>query len=256
VTRRISELPPLRCADRQDGGEVAVSDVVPIGYVTILQAADMLEAAMFAGSPDAPAVTQLRETGVDVGEGAARNRTLDEIWKAVDEGTLQPCATGGKSRKIMKLSAAITKQIPILRSPAGRGFTHLRASNPAFDQVARWFGRQVSKITLLFAEHEVRRLAARLRRRRRKSPQSKGLQRGRSSMQAAIEPVIRGIVDRGEWTGASSIKTLSNLVNRQAELPKAVSEDTVGRVVARIYKETNDRRCERHRRRREPRRMA
>jgi hypothetical protein len=109
---------------------------------------------------------------------------------------------------------------------------------------------------LLFAEHEVRKLAARLRRRRRRSRQSKGLQRDRSSMQAAIEPVIRGIVDRGGWTGASSVKTLSNLVNRQVQLPKAVSEDTVGRVVARIYKETNDRRYERHRRRREPRRMA
>jgi hypothetical protein len=195
-----------------------MSDVIPIGYVTILQAADMLEAAMYAGSPDSPIVGRFRENGFEVGEGAARTRAVAEIWKAIDEATLQPFATGGKSRRVTKLSAAITKQIPTLRSASGRGFTHLRPTNPAYEQVVRWFGRQVSKITLLFDESEVRKLASRLRRRRRRSPQSTGVQRDRSSVQAAIDPVIRGIVDRGKWTAASSIKALTQVINRQVKL--------------------------------------
>jgi len=78
---------------------------------------------MYAGSRDSPALTRLRNTGAGVREGAARTRAIAEIWKAVDEGTLQPFATGGKSRRVMKLSAAITEKIPTLRSGSGRGFS-------------------------------------------------------------------------------------------------------------------------------------
>jgi len=116
-----------------------MTTVVPIGYVTILEAAELLQAAMHAGIPDLPIVTKLRQEGFEVNDGSARDRAIAEIWKAVDKDILRPVPIGGRPRRIVKLDAQFTKGVPHLRSPRGRGFTLLRQSNPAYHDLASWF---------------------------------------------------------------------------------------------------------------------
>ena len=169
-----------------------MTDALPLGYVTLLQAAEMLQPSMFGGTPDKPSVVRLRQMGVNVSDGMATDRAIAEIWKAVDSCTVRPMVIGGRRRRIIRLTAAITKQIPSLRSPRGRGFTFLRPSNAAFHQLAGWFGPDLSTVTLVFRETEIRKLARRLLRTRRRMSISGGTKRriGRPSRQAALEPII------------------------------------------------------------------
>ena len=72
--------------------------VLPIGYVTILEAAEMLQPAMYAGVPDLPIVAKLHQEGIEVKDGSAIDRAVAELWKAVDKGTLRSMAIGGRPR--------------------------------------------------------------------------------------------------------------------------------------------------------------
>jgi hypothetical protein len=94
----------------------------------------MLQPSMFAGVADQAAIIKLRQMGVNVRDGLATDRAIDEIWKAVDSGVVWPMIVRGRPREIIRLDPAITKPIPTLR------FMFLRPSNPAFHQVAGWFG--------------------------------------------------------------------------------------------------------------------
>jgi hypothetical protein len=205
-----------------------VTNVLSIGYVTILQAAEMLQPSMFAGIPDQAAVTKLRQIGVNARDGLATDRAIAEIWNAVDSGAVRAMLVGGRPRRIVRLDPAITKQIPILRSPRGRGFTFLRPSNPAFHQLAGWFGPGLSNITLAFREAEIQKLARRMRRTRRRLSVSDSTKRrvGRPSRQAAVEPVIRELVESEKWNPLMGLKALARAVNRRGNWVKTVSEDT------------------------------
>jgi hypothetical protein len=90
--------------------------ILPVGYLTILQAADMLERSLFAGLPDKPIVLKHRQAGMDVGDGAARGQAMAEIWKAVDAGTLRGLAAGGTPRRLVRLDPHLSQKIPLLRS--------------------------------------------------------------------------------------------------------------------------------------------
>jgi hypothetical protein len=176
--------------------------VLPNGYVTILQAAELLLPAMCAGEPDLPVVTQLRSEGLDVGDGRAKDRAIEEIWRAVDGGTLRAMAIGGRPRRIIKLDPKFTKSIPTLRSPRGRGFTSLRQSNSAaYHQLASWFGTLLHTAALAFRETEVQKLARRLMRVRRKAqnPEGEKRSRGRPSRIVIVQPVIRTLVVQRKW---------------------------------------------------------
>jgi hypothetical protein len=146
--------------------------VLPNGYVTLLEAAETLLPAMYAGVPDLPVVKSLRQKGIDVRDGPAMDQAVGELWKAVDEGGLRPMAIGGRPRRIERLDAAMTKQIPTLRHARGRGFTFLRQSNPAYHQPASCFGSDFPRATLAFRETEVHNLARKLIRTRRATTSS------------------------------------------------------------------------------------
>jgi hypothetical protein len=132
-----------------------MSAVLPNGYVTILEAADLLSRALYAGVPDLPVVSRLRKEGLNVRDGQARDRAIAEIWKAADEDRLRAVAIGGRPRRIIRLDPELTKGIPGLRSPRGRGFTSLRQSNPTYQQLASWFGPLLHTAALAFRETEV-----------------------------------------------------------------------------------------------------
>jgi len=232
-----------------------VTDVLPAGYVTLLPAADILQRSMFAGVPDQAAVIRFREMGMNVRDGAARDRAIEEIWKAVDLGTVRPMIIGGRPRRIVRLSPAMTEQIPTLRSPRGGGFTQLRPRNSAFHQLAAWFGPDLSNITLAFRETEIQKLARRLMRTRRRTLRSDGKkkQKGRRSRQPAVRPVIQKIIESAKWNPTMGVKALTWLVNRMGKWPQAMSEDTVARALDQLHEETQDRRYERIRRTRRER---
>ena len=219
---------------------------LPIGYVSILEAADMLLPAMYAGVPDSSAVTRLRQEGLDVMDGSARDTALAEIWNAVDQGKLRPMAIGGQPRRVERLNAASTRQIPMLRSPRGRGFTALRVSNPAFRELASCFGPHLSTATLAFRELEIRRLAHKLNRTRRKAVKSKGpRQRGRPSRQPLVRSNIEGLIAEGEILPLNGLKAFTLAVNKKGKFEPPVSVDTVTRVLDQLHSETKDRRFQR-----------
>src|SRR4030088_150911 len=56
--RRASQGSSPRAANRSKNRRMTA--VLPVGYVTILEAAEMLQPAMYAGAPDLPIVTELR----------------------------------------------------------------------------------------------------------------------------------------------------------------------------------------------------
>jgi hypothetical protein len=76
-----------------------MTDLLPNGFLTILQAADALLPALRGGMPERTLVRQLRDRGLDVSDGAARSQAIEEIWKAVDAGRIRsdccaPAANG------------------------------------------------------------------------------------------------------------------------------------------------------------------
>jgi hypothetical protein len=228
-----------------------VTVILPPGYVSILQAADILEQSLFAGLPDKPIILRYRQAGLAVGDGAARDQAITELWEAVDAKKLHAMAFGGRPRRMVRLDPALTKQIPWLRSPRGRGFTALRPSNPAFHSFAAWFGPHVADATLAFCETEIQRLGRRLMRARRRSSRSNDTKRrtGRPSRQAEVCVTIRNIVEKEKWSPLSGLKALTKETNREGKWAKPVSEDTVARALDWLYENTQDRRFERRKKR-------
>ena len=55
--------------------------VLPNGYLTILEAAEVLSQTLCAGVPDLPIVSELRKMGLDVGDRQATDRAIAELWK-------------------------------------------------------------------------------------------------------------------------------------------------------------------------------
>jgi hypothetical protein len=192
--------------------------VLPIGYVTILEAADMLQPAMHAGVSDSSMVTKLRQEGLEVNDGSARDRAITELWKAVDKGTLRSMAIGGSPRRVIRLDARFTQSAPTLRSPRGRGFTFLRPSNPAFHELSAVFGNSFHAVTLVFRETEMQKLAGRLMRRRRTAQRADGRNgRGRPSFIATVQRSIKDVVDRRKWNATMTMKALTREVNRSGK---------------------------------------
>ena len=227
-----------------------MTPILPPGYVSILQAADILEQALFAGLPDNPIILEHRQAGLAIGDRAARDQAIAELWKAVDAEKLRAMAAGGRPRRIVRLDPSLTKQIPWLRSPRGRGFTALRPSNPAFHSLAAWFGLNVGEATLAFRETEVQKLGRRLMRTRRRAYRSEATKRaGRPSRQAAVCAAIREIVGKRKWSPLSGVKALTKEANRVGKWEKPVSEDTVARALDWLYESTQDRRFERRKKR-------
>lgn len=231
-----------------------MTDMLPNGFLTILQAADTLLPAMRGGVLDRTIVKRLRDQGLDVSDGAARGLAVEEIWKAVDAGKLRPLAIGGRPRRIIRLQD--TKSIPALRSARGRGFAMLRQSNPAYHQLAPYFGPLVCSATLAFRETDIRKLAARLLRARRTAQKSDAptKPRGRPSQIKRAQMVIRAVIAKGRWNVTASMKALAREVNRAGKYFPPMSDDTVTRALDLLFEETNEGQFERVRRERRPRR--
>jgi len=221
-----------------------MSALIPIGFVTMRDAADQIAVAMYGGEPDRPVVKQNKDAGFDVSDGAAIEDAVAKIWAAVDRGRLEAFVFGPRSEKPLRLSPSISKEIPALRSTRGGGFSFLRPNNSHYDQFRNLFGANLGKVLVIFEEPEIKKLArSLLRTRRRRTERVTGEWRGRPSRQSEIESIIQKAIDGRKWTPTRSVKTLTAIVNRQLFSP--VSPDTVTRALDKLYSQTGDRRFER-----------
>ena len=137
-----------------------MNHLIPEGFLTIRQAADKLGVALYSGILDRSVVKEHRESGFDVADGTVPEDAISKIWTAVDTGKLQALVVGAKHRTPLKLSISMSKEIPALRSLRGGDLSFLRPSNPNYEQFAEWFGRNLSKVSVVFREVEITRLSA------------------------------------------------------------------------------------------------
>ena len=105
-------------------------------------------------------------------------------------------------------------------------------------------------------EKEIRKLESRLIRARRIAQRSVGQKNscGRPSRITLVQPVIRDLIAKRKWNATESIKALTREVNSVVKSRQPVSADTVTRALDLLHDETKDRRFERVRRERRPRR--
>jgi hypothetical protein len=222
--------------------------ILPNHLVKLSEAVHVVESALAGGTPDQPVVIGLREVlGHDVGDGRASSAAKAAIWQAVDDGALRVAAISAHSKEAIDLDPAVTRSIRLLRRV--NSFAYLRRGDPEWADVTKWFGTRVADITLVVRKTELRKLAQRLMRiRRRKRPANPVSKAGRPSKQKSVQQAIELIVERGQWRILQSIKELTLLVNRNAAVASRVSRDTVARALDSLFKETKDRRYARTRR--------
>ena len=222
-----------------------MSPVMREGYVSLSEASEIFEAALFAGMPDADQVRQLRAEGYDVRSGTERNIAISELWRQVDAKKLQPFAIGTRRGRQNLVPLENTEAIPFLRNPRGRTFAFLRPGSPYFMQLAQQLGTDLSKVHVAFDRKQVQKVAKTCVAARRRRGRASGSTRGRPSKYLAPAPVIRELVEQGKWSPLSSVKELAARVNRRLAGARPVSEDTVTIALDYLYESSRDRRFQR-----------
>ncbi|MEJ0092711.1 MAG: hypothetical protein WDN46_04550 [Methylocella sp.] len=220
--------------------------IIPIGFVTLDEAAEMIAKSLYMGVEDGELVATLRQSGLNVRDGQASDAAISEIWRAADAGRLRVVGIGGNSRKIVRLDPEDLKEIPLLRSPRGGNFHFLRPSNRLYGQVTKWFGPQWADAVIAFREKEVAALTRFVLRTRRKHLTSGDAKKsGRPTLRPEMIGVIKKTIEAGKWNPTMSLKALTRLVNVHGGLAQNVSEDTVTRGLDDLFDQTGDRRFQR-----------
>jgi hypothetical protein len=227
-----------------------MSELVPMGHLSRLEAVDVIARSLVAGTLDQPHVIKLREDGIDAADGGAIDAANAELWRGVDRGKIEVSACGANGQRF-RMDVGLTEQVPFLRNPRGGGFTFLRPGTSAHDKLVAQFRPNLGSVSLAFSKRDVEKWArSLLRKRRRQSASVVGKrQTGRPSRQALAMPVIRKLLNKKEWNATMSLKMLAQKVNRCVDTDKPISEETVTRALDQLYKATGDRQFQRiHRR--------
>lgn len=223
-----------------------MSELVPTGYLSRLEAVYVIARSLLSGTPDEPHVTELREKGIDAADRDEIDKAAAELWRGVDRDKVEVLACGANGQRL-RMDIGLTEQLPFLRSPRGGDFTYSRPGTSAHAKLVAQFGPNLGSVSLAFAKQDVEKWARSLVRRRRRGGGSiVGKRRiGRPSLQSLVMPVIRKLVDDNIWNPVMSLKALTQQVNRCIDSDKRVSEETVTRALDRLYEETGDRRFQR-----------
>ena len=148
----------------------------------------------------------------------------------------------GPNVQLLRMEGCLIEQVPWLRNPRGGDFTYSRPGTTAHAKLVAQFGANLGSIYSAFREQDVKKWAQSLLRRRRRSVSIVGKPPvGRPSRQALVMPVIRKLVGDQKWNATMTVKTLTQLVNRDVKPVKLFSEETVTRALDQLYQETNDR---------------
>jgi hypothetical protein len=218
-----------------------MAELVPMEYLSLREAIDVIVRSLFAGTPDQPHVIKLREQGIDAADGAAIDEANAGLWQGVDTGKVEVFAIGTNGQ-LLRIEGSLTEQVPLLRNPRGGDFTYSRPGTSAHAKLVAQFGPNLGSIYLAFREQDIRKWTRSLLRAKRRSASNVGNSPvGRPSRQALVMPVIRKLVSENEWNATMSVKTLTHLVNGNLKPNKPISEDTVTRALERLNQETGDR---------------
>jgi hypothetical protein len=217
-----------------------------MGYLSRLEAVDVIARSLVAGTLDQPHVRKLREEGIDAADGDAFDAANAELWRGVDRGKIEVSACGANGQHL-RMEASLTEEVLLLRSPRGGDFAYSRPGTSAHTKLVAQFGPNLGSISLAVAKRDVEKWAqSLLRGRRRKSRSIVGKRpAGRLSRQELVKPVIQKLLDDEKWNTTMSLKTLAQQVNRCVEADKPFSEDTVTRALDKLYEETGDRQFQR-----------
>jgi hypothetical protein len=223
-----------------------MSELVPMGHLSRLEAEDVIARSLVAGTLDQPHVIKLREEGIDAADGGAIDAANAELWRGVDRGKIEVSACGANGQRF-RMDVGLTEQVPFLRNPRGGGFTFSRPGTSAHDKLVAQFGPNLGSVSLAFSKRDVEKWArSLLRKRRRQSASVVGKrQTGRPSRQALAMPVIRKLLNEKEWNATMSLKMLAQKVNRCVDTDKPISEETVTRALDQLYEATGDRQFQR-----------
>lgn len=93
-----------------------MSQLLPAGYLSLLEAVGVIVRALFAGVRDQAAVLELRKKGFDVADRSAEDAAIAELWLEVEV-----MAYGVNDRRL-RIDADLTKQVPLLRHSRGGDF--------------------------------------------------------------------------------------------------------------------------------------
>jgi hypothetical protein len=221
--------------------ESSMAELVPIGYVSRLEAVDIIVRSLFAGTPDEPHVIKLREQGIHAADRAANDEANAGLWRGVDLGKVEVFAIGPNGQ-LLRIEGSLTKEVPWLCNPRGGDFTFSRPGTSAHTKLVAQFGPNLGSIYLACREQDVKKWARSLLRERRRSASNVGKPPvGRPNRQAAVMPLIQGLIRDKKWNAIMSVKTLTQLVNRSVDTDKPVSEETVTRALDQLYEETGNR---------------
>ena len=126
-----------------------MSELVPMGYMSRLEAVDVIASSLVAGTPDRPQLTELRKKGIDAADGDAIDAANAELWRGVDRGKIEVSACGANGQRF-RMDVGLTEQVPFLRSPRGGDFTYLRPGTAAHGKLVARFGPNLGSVSLHF----------------------------------------------------------------------------------------------------------
>ena len=100
-----------------------MAELVPMKYLSLHEARDVIVRSLFAGMPDQPHVIKLREQGIDATDGSAIDEANAGLWQSVDDGKVEAFAIG-LNGQLLRIEGSLTEQVPLLRNPRGGDFTN------------------------------------------------------------------------------------------------------------------------------------
>jgi hypothetical protein len=225
-----------------------MAGVVPDGYLAVREALRALMMIRCAGLEMTAAVIEARAKGAEASyDRSEMEASAQFFWSQVDAKKLAVWAEHPSTGSLLKIDPLLLN-VPLLRKYSVSDLSYLRSTHPLATLLVQRFGRSFKTVQLLIVEAELQRVATAVRRTRKRKQAYPGSAKpaGRPSKVADAKPAIRNIVDAKQWTGAESLKKLTNILSR-APHNLRVSNDTAARALDELCEETRDRRFQRMR---------
>ena len=225
--------------------------IVPEGHTRVREAIYALALIRHAGVDFSQAVQDVREHGFHDIRFTRQEleASAAKFWAEVDSERLSVWIEHMTSGGMLKIAPELLQPIPFVRRYTVSDLTYLRPHDLlTFHLKQRFrleqhqtFADWASRFQLLVRDSDLGSLQVKSRqtRKRRLSRPLSTVAPGRPSKAAALQPVIREVVESGRWRFPQSLKELTRLVNRSGS-GSGVSETTVARALDALSAENGD----------------
>jgi hypothetical protein len=232
----------------------------PPGYVTISESVNRLEKGMFAQLPRPVLVHEVKkhpDIGRDasIGFGPWRDQAAKSIRDAAIAGHLMVCcAIVDESRAVDEGSIdSVPKEALKLVIPVHSGLpdyaVHVYRPQPGSSISSRLLAKLRKSIMLLSrVEFDAWYEAERRKTNWPAQSQSKAAKVGRPRAGELVPNRVRRLVEQNKWSATAPITALQRLLMEMTPL-EIVSDDSLARIVDRLFLHTGDSRFQRHKRR-------